>query len=310
MIPLIDADLLRYQVGFAAQRKGEDGEVEVSSFDKIEEHVYDLVREICRGVDSDDEPILYLTGSHREVDYLNRVRGRLDLPPLVLRPNFREAVAVTAPYKGNRTSDKPFHYDNITSLILEQYNFVVTNGIEADDAICIAHTQNPQGSIICTRDKDLRMCPGWHYGWTCGKQGDFGPLEITKIGYLDFTNSKLTGGGLLFFCAQMLTGDSVDNIKGIHRLGPAKAYKLLQGVSEPLEEVKLIYAATYGDEWKDRFMENALLLNMIKHCPKPGVGNTFGWDKPTQVGFDLFTPADIEREGPFLGKTIRTEDEV
>lgn len=49
---------------------------------------------------------------------------------------------------------------------------------------------------------------------------------------------------------------------------------------------------------------------MIKHCHKPGLGNTFGWEAPTRVEFSLITPDDIDMEGPFLGKAERKEDEV
>ena len=311
MIPLIDGDLLRYQVGFATQRKNEEGEVHISPFDDAAELLYEIVRSVCRAVESEETPVIYLTGSQKEVDVVNRIRKQQDKEPLVYIPNFREAIAVTAEYKGGRDkSDRPFHYDNLTNHIINRYNFVITNGIEADDAICIAHTENPDNSVICSRDKDLRMCPGLHYGWACGKQPEFGPDQITKEGYLEYKNGKLTGGGFVWFCAQMLTGDAVDNIKGVYRVGPAKAYKLLEGSTEPLEVVKELYQEHFGEDWRDRFYENALLLNMIKHVDPTGKGRTFGWEAPTRVEFSLITPADIDMEGPFLGKAERQEDEV
>ena len=46
-------------------------------------------------------------------------------------------------------------------------------------------------------------------------------------------NTKKSGNK--FFYTQILTGDSADNIKGIHRTGPVKAGKILEGLTTEQE---------------------------------------------------------------------------
>jgi hypothetical protein len=59
---------------------------------------------------------------------------------------------------------------------------------------------------------------------------------------------KLSGAGLSFFYAQLLTGDSVDNYGGIPGIGPKKAYDILLGASteqELCERVSQAYLQHY-----------------------------------------------------------------
>jgi hypothetical protein len=78
-------------------------------------------------------------------------------------------------------------------------------------------------TIICSRDKDVRQCPGWHYSWECGKQPSIGPIMVDELGHLVDKNAgkfnpltgkklplKVFGTGHKFFYYQMLTGDTVD----------------------------------------------------------------------------------------------------
>lgn len=272
MKPLIDADLLLHEAGFGVEWKDDEGEKQINSYDSAVDLIDQKVREICEEVWGDEPPTLYLTGGESIRKLLNRrakKEGREVIPP---SPNFREAVAVSKKYK-DRDSSKPFHYTNLFLYLIRNYDTNVSWGHEADDQICIDHLNNPD-SIICSRDKDLRMCPGRHFGWAIGKQLQFGPKVIDEMGYLELTPKGLSGGGLKFFYAQMLMGDPVDTIPGIPRKGPAFAFKTLDHLEteeELFEATKEVYIQYKGEEdWREYFLEQAYLLWMVREVDQDG----------------------------------------
>lgn len=266
MQPLIDGDILRYEVGFMAEPKGEDGEKMILDFDRVAHLLDDRIRVICAEVGATEPPILFIT-SDKKMD--KKLEGGF-------KPNFREAIAITKPYKGTRKSEKPHHFRNITAYMLAEYDCRISNGIEADDDMCIEQYMRwncnvgPEPSIICSRDKDLRMCPGWHYSWECGKQASIGPVFVEGTGWLEKKpDGKIIGYGDKLFYYQMLVGDTVDNIPGAPGVGPAKAFKLLDpidNISELYTAVKRVYMdkSSGGDEWKVYMKEQANLLWMVR----------------------------------------------
>lgn len=273
--PLIDADVLRYEVGFGSEWVDEQDNHVINNFDQVAELFDRKIAEICEEVWGDVPPCLYLTGDKKTVDKATK-KGVVPITPYgKYVPNFREAAAITKGYKANRKGNKPFHFNNLTCYILNHYDCKVACGIEADDLLSIDHTLDKEGTIICSRDKDLRITPGKHFGWACGKQEGFGPMDITEVGFLDEPkNGKFFGGGLKFFYSQLITGDSVDNIPGIPRKGPAFAYKLLsecETEQEMFRAVEGAYRDYCGDEtWRDYFKEQASLLWMIRELDSKG----------------------------------------
>lgn len=179
-------------------------------------------------------------------------------------------LASSKEYKKRDHGKRPYHYNNIRNYLIAKYNAVVVDGMEADDYLCIRQTED---TIICTRDKDLRMCPGWHYGWEVGKQPEFGPEYVTEIGYLKKESGKIRGVGLKFFYYQLLTGDPVDCVPGIEGIGPVKAFKLLSGLDTKgaLEKcVRSQYRAKYGDVGDERMLEQGRLLWMVRELDENG----------------------------------------
>jgi 5'-3' exonuclease len=176
---------------------------------------------------------------------------------------------------------------------------VAAPGLEADDAICIYQSKalaEGRSTIICSRDKDLRQCKGWHYSWECGHQASVGPLLVDELGSLTNRNQgkvdklgknkplKVLGTGSKFFYYQLLTGDSTDNIQGIMGRGPAFAYNLLKDVAtdrECYELVAEVYVKTYGDVWEEKLREMADLLYIIKDTDEEG--NLVKWTKPKML---------------------------
>lgn len=207
---LIDADSLVYSVGFSAD--GAEEKYAISRMaEKLEEMLFiDLGVEIYEG---------FLTGEG----------------------NYRNELAKTAPYKGQRTGKKPVHYALLRNYLRDAWGFQIVNGIEADDIVSTRATELGDTSIVVSIDKDLLQVPGKHFNW---KSGEF--KEVTKE------------EGLKHFYRQILTGDRIDNIIGLPLVGPVKADKHLEDCITPLDYYVAALNAYEGDE--KRVTENASLL--------------------------------------------------
>jgi hypothetical protein len=239
-IVCFDYDLWAYDIGYAAEPK----EGDVLPFSWCISIIDQRVKEITDNLDC-KKYYGYLTG----------------------KGNFRDEIAKADIYKGNRKQPKPYHYNSIRTYLQMQHHAVVVNGMEADDAIAIDMTTD--SSVICvSRDKDLRQVPGWHYGYSVGKQPEYPLRCVDFIGDLELvTPKKLTGTGLLFFWSQVLTGDSTDNYKGLRKFGPVAAYQLLSELSDPDEmydAVLQVYLDTHGDTGKEKFIEQCRLAWMVR----------------------------------------------
>lgn len=226
---------------------------------------------ICRAVDADQPPLLFLTNTQRINKLLNKSRKREEAPPVEYVENFRVEIAKEKEYKGGRKSEKPFHFYNLLAHVLSSYDYRVhEGGLEADDYMCITQYArlSEKDTIICSRDKDLRQCPGFHYSWEVGKQASIGPIWVDHLGFLERRDDKkIWGTGVKFFYYQLLVGDGVDNIGGVKGKGPAFAYNLLKDVRterECYELVAEVYVRHHGDEWKTAITEQANLLWMVR----------------------------------------------
>lgn len=265
MTPLLDADILLYEIGFAAQQKTEEGLI-LKSVEEVNEMVDERIKEICAAVYATAPPKLFITG----------------------KGNFRHAVAKSREYKGNRKQIKPHYYSYIKAYLQAQWGAVVVDGMEADDALCIEQTKRLEfrDTIICSRDKDLKQCPGFHYTWECGRQGSWGPAWVEEIGSLVLKGpKKLTGTGALFFYSQLLTGDSTDTYDGLQGCGPIRAFNILDGATteaEMYERVLEAYTNKYGEEAEERLYEQAQLAWMIRRADDEG--NPVFWTRPVVRG--------------------------
>lgn len=292
---LIDADILSYEISSCGQYyEPEDVAREhlvIRSFDYVADLLDQKVREIVGECNSDEEPTLYLTGDTQLLQHVNKQRIRDGEEAKVFKPNFRIGVARAKPYKGTRKQEKPFHFHNIRAYMLSQYDCIVTDGMEADDLICIhlyedfnlCDSERKAEYICCTRDKDLRMCPGWHYGWKCGKQEQFGPVFLDELGHLEIssgTTKKLKGTGIKFFFSQLITGDVTDNIPGLPKRGPVFAYELLsecRSEAECFRKVSRAYEEHFGEVWEDALREQVDLLWMIREINEDGTLKFYEW---------------------------------
>lgn len=290
MRALIDGDLLAYECSACGQAKDpETGEMYIKPFDSVSDMMDQRVKEIVAESFSDEEPTLYMTGDEKLLHHVNKARLRRGEEVKVYRPNFRKDVAKTKVYKGNRKAEKPFHFDNIRAYMLSQFNCIVTDGMEADDKICIdqyadyvINKNNPQ-VVSCSRDKDLRINPGLHFRWACGKQPADGPTTVTELGHLALSQGspkKLRGDGLKFFYSQLITGDSTDNIPGLPKRGPVFAYNLLNECgteAECFNAVKQSYEEVFGEAWKEHLREMTDLLWMVREVDEDSSLKFYEW---------------------------------
>lgn len=206
--------------------------------------------------------------------------------------NFRNDLATILPYKGNRSGNpKPAKHQMLRDYLMDTYPDQVTMiyGMEADDALSIrqyrdldvyrrvqvhqamgGHScpslEEGANTIICTIDKDLDMCAGWHYCWSKGQAEEKEPWFQTTI------------GGLRFFYKQLLTGDMTDNIRGLYGVGKKSA--LLTKLDDMDTEEQMFlhvheeYVKRFGN-YADQFMlENGRLLWMLQDKDKM-------WEFPT-----------------------------
>ena len=148
------------------------------------------------------------TGQHMYQIYLTHSDREL---------NFRHK---TESYKANRKDKvKPLMLDVARMYLRTEHEAEVVSGYEADDKLGIMQDDE---TIICSIDKDMWMIPGNHYDLR--KKVLF---NVSDPGELWPTKDGLIGTGFKWFCAQMLMGDSADNIKGIPNIGPKKTMEIL-----------------------------------------------------------------------------------
>lgn len=165
---------------------------------------------------------------------------RLHLTPKHCTKAGRFNVIAQKPYQGNRTNGKkpelvePLRYVvGRQQLQLPPELQIIFNDVyEADDSVVTACTEDPQ-AIFYSEDKDLdclrnrKLCQ--HELRVLPRVEGQGWLALKELS----RSKKVVGRGPVFFWAQMLMGDTADNIKGITKAngklcGPAKTFELLQ----------------------------------------------------------------------------------
>jgi hypothetical protein len=275
MKPLIDGDIILHELGWSGEFKDkETGEPILLGWDHVQELLDNKIELICAEVGATEPPILFFSDS----EWLNRQRNRLAKysgEEKEFVPGFRYDVAKTKPYKGNRNNPKPYHFYNILAYCLSEYPTLISSGgLEADDEMAIYQTEN-EGTIICSRDKDLRQVGGWHYSWECGQQRSIEPTFTDDFGFFAQTPSdKFVGYGKKFFYYQMLVGDAADNIPGVPKIGHVKAVKMLGDVTNEKDAyglVKQSYKDVYEGKAKETFLEQASLIWLRRHREVPFV---------------------------------------
>lgn len=226
---LIDADVLVYRVGY----KTNDEPVGHAK------HTMDILIGTILGKYPETPYQLYLSGPSKD--------------------NYRHDYAVTAPYKGNRSKEKPVHYQALRDYLVDEHDAVMTDGNEADDQIAIDYTAlwdaycadmcSDGFPVVVSVDKDFDQLTGMRYDFV--KQEEVWKERDEAVRNL---------------WTQVLVGDRVDNIKGIHGVGPVKAEKILADCTVPRAYFNTCIAAFIekegipDEEAQARVVENMRLV--------------------------------------------------
>lgn len=269
MKALIDGDILVYRCGFAVEKskyvvymKGEEafGPVAIYRYKKEIPKFYFSDADFQIVKEKDIEPLENaLHGIKQTVRAILDAVNATDYTIFISgERNFRNDIAVTKPYKGNRDQNhKPRWYKELKEYLIDVYKAVVVEDIEADDALGIEQTTHINNAkdmdyetIICSIDKDMNQIPGWHYNF----------VEREKY-WIDEKTA------IRNFYTQLLTGDITDNIQGCVGVGIKTAEKLLSGKQteeEMREVVRQKYEEVYGADKCDAMMKEMSELLWIR----------------------------------------------
>lgn len=146
------------------------------------------------------------------------------------------------PYQGQRKGgEKPALLSQVREIAeqegaMNEFTVQMEHIVEADDAMMMRSYTLKEGGVIRSDDKDLRMTPWAYYEI---KQGCVLPPD--PFGYLwieeTATQKKCVGRSLKFFWAQMMMGDSADNVRGLDKyngknIGPVDTFKVLDPIGD------------------------------------------------------------------------------
>jgi len=131
MIVLVDGDIVAYRC--AAGAENEEDWVAISRANNL---VHSIIYE-----SKATSALVYISGDN----------------------NFRKELCIE--YKANRTKEKPKWLEVCREALVVEWGAKVVEGMEADDAIAIKATSNPDEYIMASLDKDFKQVPGWHYQW-------------------------------------------------------------------------------------------------------------------------------------------------
>lgn len=145
------------------------------------------------------------------------------------------------------------HYFELRLKLIEAGIAIPSHGMEADDLVRIwaeEAMQRKQQFVVASVDKDLQCIAGHHY-----------LIHRGELIYVDENTADL------HYWTQVITGDMVDNIRGIYGVGPKKAAKFLDGANTRQERKQRVidtYYSFFGDDWKKEMMHTGTLIHIMR----------------------------------------------
>lgn len=236
MLALIDADLVAFRCAASCEKQG----VVHEPYDIAVARAVNLLNNICIATNSTDSAQLFLSSSS----------------------NFRKHVAPT--YKANRTAKAPEYLAALKEWMVDEYGAISQDGLEADDLLGIWQTRNPDDTIICTLDKDLRQVPGNHYSWEISGTSSLGKPWVRPEEKLVVSPRE----GLFNFYWQLIMGDNSDNVPGFDGVARKTVPKFLNPVYEEMQmmdteqELFNFVRSKYNDD--GRLINNGICLWILR----------------------------------------------
>lgn len=266
-VGFIDADVIKYQAGFAAQKTiyhlyYEDGEL-AGTFQNAKE---------CKDYLKDQEEFLGadISGYTRESEVIaqseeeavkacdlliKQLKKECPCKEYVFyvsgKNNFRDKIATLHQYGGNRQNvAKPVWVNTVVERLKGEYQAKIVDGLEGDDLVSVglvSRTKKGQLAIHLGIDKDVKYgTPGWHYDWKAKQFIYTSPEEAIRYVY-----------------CQAIAGDATDGYYGIPKVGMKKAEKIIADCKterEMYEAAVEAYRKHFGDlhqyeSWDGKQME-------------------------------------------------------
>ena len=297
---LVDADLLPYIVGYTTEEakyakailRVESGEATcIEETPEFEDAADQLDWTVNHWIESAgaDSAILYVTDSPG---------------------NFRLGLAFTKPYKGHRKSEKPPFFQELKQHLIDNHKAVVAEDCEADDLIVTEmHERHRdlvnQGAelgsdthkrfsdvIAVSSDKDLRICPGWHYDPTKHDR-----VWVNVLGWLDpvYKTKEVTNYEHITLCK--LHDDRHDDCETYSGQAPCEPAVFVRGKRKGEEKTKRVKNGTVTAQYVSKlrgaglkfFYAQILMGDDADNYPGlPGVGMT--------RAFEVINPCKTEEE--------------
>jgi len=167
-----------------------------------------------------------------------------DVPDVVLffsdSVNFRKSIQPA--YKGHRNRKKPCGYKRVINQLKTEYEVIVMPELEADDALGIYATANPD-NVLCSPDKDMRQIPG--------KLFDMSELMNVE-----------PDEGARWHLVQTLAGDQTDGYAGCPGIGVKRAITLFEEKGYSWKTV--VEAFADKDLSEEVALENARLAKILQ----------------------------------------------
>lgn len=223
---LIDADFLVYKNAAACEIDidyGDDVIVVQSKFSELQKFLIWEVNKTLNALnwEDDEDVILFFSDS----------------------TNFRKDIYPE--YKGHRNRKKPCGYRRAINWLSDLYEVIMMPTLEADDALGIYQTSNPDaGHIIVSPDKDMRQIPGLLYNLTD---------PVVRI-----TPEE----GSRWHLIQALSGDQTDGYGGCPGIGVKKAEALFDKFGESWQTV--VAAFEKAGLTEDDALLNARLARILQ----------------------------------------------
>lgn len=255
---LFDADFILFTATMGNKCLDEDNnpirvDGKFTYTDRTEEEVYNCADSIIK-------TILDLTNADLYIGYLGNCKS--------FRYN-------TYPeYKANRKDlIKPQFFNELKTYLVNKWNFILTeNSLEADDAVNIVRNnfKNEFDCIIVSSDKDLiKSIEGTYVNARTFEIVNTTKLEAEK-----------------FFWKSMITGDAIDNIKGIPGKGEVFANKVIKLAEEKHTSLSMEVLDRYIRHFEeadgiDEFYKNYKCLHILDNFSNFVLPALNLWEKDT-----------------------------
>ena len=185
--------------------------------------------------------------------YLTQAESaRVHITPKGCLKNYRDWLIPVKPYQGNRVNkEKPMLLEPLRAMLESHFSDHDTIRVfghmdkEADDGI-MQDCYSIPNTVMYSEDKDLCIVPTVRFNH---KTGNFDRI-LDRYGHisLDYSTSttKVIGHGTKFFWAQLLMGDSADNVKGLKSYhgklcGAVKAHEILSNCRTEADAANAVF---------------------------------------------------------------------